>query len=391
MQTAPTCGEWGKWFCRGFWAECGEKQMKRIHEIGCAVALTAFWGAGLPASAQDAVQMKQMQDTMAAVKAKLANATVLSVQGGLMQSIPGAPYSAEQVTSSTQMLGDGTRIHNESRMKVYRDGKGRLRQETPDTITIFDPTTGVGYTLNPATMTYGTIHLSVSGGGGNAAYSYNTMYTGPVGKGVQVFSGSGSGSGSSAAEAKATARADKASAEFALTLGDPATPLTDDEKAARDKAYVAGLKAGAGSGGGAGAGVGTGAGVSSDSNQTIQYFFNSSVNGPKIAVEKATMMMSKPEDLGTRTIEGVNAQGERRTHTIESGDIGNDRPIVIMDEHWYSPDLHVEVKSMHSDPRTGEDDTDLINIVRGEPDPSLFQLPAGYQPSPKPIPFRFRQ
>jgi hypothetical protein len=94
--------------------------------------------------------------------------------------------------------------------------------------------------------------------------------------------------------------------------------------------------------------------------------------------QTVTMTPNK-ESLGTQTMEGVKAQGERRTSTIEAGAIGNDRPIQIVSERWYSPDLQVEVMTRHSDPRTGEEITRLVNINRAEPDPSLFQLPAGYQ------------
>ncbi len=75
-------------------------------------------------------------------------------------------------------------------------------------------------------------------------------------------------------------------------------------------------------------------------------------------------------------MEGVNVQGERRTHTIEAGEIGNDRPIQTIDEHWYSPDLQLDVMTRHSDPRSGEQLTRMVDIRRGEPDASLFQVPA---------------
>ena len=87
----------------------------------------------------------------------------------------------------------------------------------------------------------------------------------------------------------------------------------------------------------------------------------------------------KLETLPAQTMEGLNVQGQRRSQTIEIGEIGNDRPIETVDERWYSPDLKLEVMTRHNDPRTGEQITRLINIVRGDPDPSLFQLPAGYQ------------
>ncbi|HLK50300.1 MAG TPA: hypothetical protein VKT49_19290 [Bryobacteraceae bacterium] len=87
----------------------------------------------------------------------------------------------------------------------------------------------------------------------------------------------------------------------------------------------------------------------------------------------------KSESLGKQMIEGVNADGTRMTTTLEAGAIGNDRPIEITSETWYSPDLQTMVKSTHSDPRNGEDTFQLINISRAEPPPTLFQVPAEYQ------------
>lgn len=85
----------------------------------------------------------------------------------------------------------------------------------------------------------------------------------------------------------------------------------------------------------------------------------------------------KHEDLGTQTIEGVSAEGRRDTITIPAGQIGNDRPIEIVTEIWTSPELHTVVLRKHSDPRIGETVFRLTNISRSEPDPSLFQPPAG--------------
>ena len=85
------------------------------------------------------------------------------------------------------------------------------------------------------------------------------------------------------------------------------------------------------------------------------------------------------ESLGTQTIEGVEAEGERVTITIPAGKIGNDSPIVTVNERWYSPELQVVVMSKNSDPRMGETTYRLTNIVRSEPDPSLFQVPADYR------------
>ena len=85
----------------------------------------------------------------------------------------------------------------------------------------------------------------------------------------------------------------------------------------------------------------------------------------------------KHEDLGTQTIEGVFAQGKRETVTIFAGEIGNERPIEMVTETWFSPELHTMVLRKHSDPRMGESTYRLTDIKRNEPDASLFQAPAG--------------
>jgi len=65
-------------------------------------------------------------------------------------------------------------------------------------------------------------------------------------------------------------------------------------------------------------------------------------------------------------------------HTIPAGQIGNERPIQVTDETWYSPELQITVMSRHSDPREGETVYKLNNVTRAEPDPSLFRAPTDY-------------
>ncbi|MGA8026315.1 MAG: hypothetical protein WB992_04165 [Bryobacteraceae bacterium] len=83
-------------------------------------------------------------------------------------------------------------------------------------------------------------------------------------------------------------------------------------------------------------------------------------------------------DLGSQTMEGVVAQGTRITNTIPAGSIGNEQPIMITTETWYSPELKALVMSKSSDPRIGETTYKLTDIQRGEPSPSLFQVPSDY-------------
>jgi len=87
----------------------------------------------------------------------------------------------------------------------------------------------------------------------------------------------------------------------------------------------------------------------------------------------------KTEDLGKQMIEGVEAVGTRSTMTIPAGRIGNDRPIKIVSERWYSPDLQVVVLSKHSDPFAGENVYRLTGISREEPPLTLFTVPADYR------------
>jgi hypothetical protein len=84
------------------------------------------------------------------------------------------------------------------------------------------------------------------------------------------------------------------------------------------------------------------------------------------------------DSLGTQTIGGVEANGTRTTITIPAGQIGNDAPIVLTDEHWYSQDLQTMVTSKQTDPRFGESSFQLTNIQRTEPPASMFQVPANY-------------
>lgn len=87
---------------------------------------------------------------------------------------------------------------------------------------------------------------------------------------------------------------------------------------------------------------------------------------------------SKTEDLGQQNIEGVMATGKRTTTVIPAGQIGNAQEIRIVSEQWFSDDLQVLVMTKHSDPRSGENVYRLRNILRAEPDQTLFTVPADY-------------
>ena len=86
--------------------------------------------------------------------------------------------------------------------------------------------------------------------------------------------------------------------------------------------------------------------------------------------------------LGTQTINGVLAEGTQTTRTIPAGAVGNEKPIVITTERWYSSELQTYVLIKRSDPYVGQSEFQLTNIQRQEPDASLFQVPGDYTVRP---------
>jgi hypothetical protein len=85
------------------------------------------------------------------------------------------------------------------------------------------------------------------------------------------------------------------------------------------------------------------------------------------------------QDLGEKIVEGFNAKGEKLTATLPAGSVGNERPLEMSLETWYSPSLHVFLYRKRVDPRFGEILYRLTDIKPAEPDPSLFRVPRGYK------------
>jgi hypothetical protein len=104
--------------------------------------------------------------------------------------------------------------------------------------------------------------------------------------------------------------------------------------------------------------------------------------GPPRASRRASANPNvKTEALGSQTIEGVQADGTRTTMTIPAGHIGNEQPIQIVTETWYSQELKTVVLTRRSDPRSGETVTRMSNVSRAEPPSTLFQVPIDYKVS----------
>jgi hypothetical protein len=85
------------------------------------------------------------------------------------------------------------------------------------------------------------------------------------------------------------------------------------------------------------------------------------------------------EQLGAQIIAGFEANGIRTTLTIPAGQVGNQNPLAIVTERWYSPDLEATVLAKRSDPRVGTSSYQFTAVQQIEPPASLFQIPSGYK------------
>ncbi|HKW64754.1 MAG TPA: energy transducer TonB [Candidatus Acidoferrum sp.] len=85
------------------------------------------------------------------------------------------------------------------------------------------------------------------------------------------------------------------------------------------------------------------------------------------------------ENIGTDTIEGLPVRGVRVSQTYPTGALGNDRPLTVVTEYWYSESLRLNLLTKRSDPRYGEQTVRVTELVRQEPDASLFAIPDDYK------------
>lgn len=282
---------------------------------------------------------------------------IAEIAAGNEKTIKNAPFSAEAVSESVQTLADGNRIVRSSTSKMYRNSEGRFRREIAggiggmlgshfsyeQGISILDPVAGHRVMLDSLGKTARLIEL-------NAGQRVS------IGRGG-VFSRKELTDAQRAELENKIASAKNMTEEQRTAIR---AQLANAEKFATEVRATAPLIALSGSGQGAHTITSTGDG----------FAFATTTNGK---------YETRSEELGTRDYEGVSAEGTRKITTIPAGAIGNDRPIEITYERWYSKELGLVVYSKTSDPRFGEQTYRLTNIVRSEPDPSLFTVPHGYK------------
>jgi hypothetical protein len=85
------------------------------------------------------------------------------------------------------------------------------------------------------------------------------------------------------------------------------------------------------------------------------------------------------EKLGTRMIAGFLCDGNRTTGTTPVGEIGNDKPIVIMGESWVARDTGIVMLRIQDQPGDGRTTTEVTDLKLADPDTSLFAPPPDYK------------
>ena len=87
---------------------------------------------------------------------------------------------------------------------------------------------------------------------------------------------------------------------------------------------------------------------------------------------------ARSEDLGAQIIDGVTVHGTRTTRVDQPGAAGNDAPIAVTTETWFSTELDLAIRTIINDPRSGTQTNSVVNLSRAEPDSSLFLPPVEY-------------
>lgn len=85
------------------------------------------------------------------------------------------------------------------------------------------------------------------------------------------------------------------------------------------------------------------------------------------------------ENIGIDTMEGLPVRGVRVSQIYPAGALGNDRPLTVVTEYWYSETLRLNLLTKRSDPRYGEQTVRVAELVRGEPNVALFAIPDDYK------------
>ena len=334
----------------------------------CVVVLLALGAQAQTENPEKAAQLQnlaiknKLNLEMAAVQAELSSAQ-FGLVGGIVQ---GASYTADATTESVQVLGDGTRLRHQTSFSVARDGAGRIaRLENGQTVFVLDPVAHVSYNIDHQQRTVQQMPLArapqdnwLGMGSGFEMLSRNPASP-PIVRAIEY-------------QGLKSVNVTDALNRFKERGVVVAVESVYDPVRVQRAAVV--LKELLAERGQPNASVDVRLDQITPSAVRVVFL----VDAKPVALAQPEQLPRKTEVLGRRTIEGVMAEGTRVTTTIPVDTIGNDRPIQVVSERWYSPELQVNLRTERRDPRTGDVVFQLTNIRRTEPARTLFEAPAGY-------------
>lgn len=246
---------------------------------------------------------------------------MLEVVAADAEVVKSKPYSADSTTETVQTLADGNRIVHRTVSKFYRDSEGRTRRE--QTFGNVDPE-------HPAPH---EVKIFIEDPVGGSSYIMD-----PASKTADLVRHPSLPDGHSAEEGGKNF--------FFKTF------VEDGERPEQTP----------------------------PTHMMINFTRDS--NNPNLAVITPDFKRDAvKEDLGSRSIEGVDCTGTRETTTIPAGEIGNEKPISVVRETWYAPSIAAVVLSTTDDPRYGKTTYQLSNVQLNEPARSLFEPPANFKVS----------
>jgi hypothetical protein len=276
------------------------------------------------AGQQESSQQKRSADMAVVVQPDIEAGEVQEAQQKVMlevvaadaQVVKGKPYSADATTETVQTLADGNHIVHRTESKIYRDSDGRTRRE----------------------QTFGNVDPQHP-----SPHEVKVFIDDPV-NGTAFVLDNGS---------KTADGVQRKSTFFYQRKGEDeakGTVLKDSEDEQESGPVHMMVK-----------------------------FRDQHSGDPLAEVIPDDKRETVKEDLGTRNIEGVDCTGTRQTITIPAGAIGNEKPILIVRETWFSPMISAVVESTSDDPRYGKTTYQLMNVQLNEPPRSMFEPPANFK------------
>jgi hypothetical protein len=243
----------------------------------------------------------------------------LEVVAADAQVVKGKPYSADTSTETVQTLADGNRIVHRTVSKFYRDSDGRTRRE----------------------QTFGNVDPEHP-----SPHEVKVFVDDPLNGAAFVMD-----PGSKTADKVQRTRKflDERNGEDG---GGRVMLKTFDEGAP---------------------------GEPGEPGRMMIKFRDEHSGNPNVVVMSDEKRDVAKEDLGSRNIEGVDCTGTRQTITIPAAAVGNEKPISIVTETWFSPAIAAVVQSTTDDPRYGKTTYQLTNVQLSEPARSLFEPPASFK------------